>query len=75
MQGMSGLTNIFYNYEKKYWEMLSVIEKNQTFQAVLGLYNNTKQFPVGVNKWFLKSNCNANPEDFEVATLKLAKVS
>jgi len=75
MQGMSGLTNIVYNSGKKYWEMLSVIEKNQTVKAVLGLYNSTKPFPVGVNKWFLKGNCNANPEDFEVTTLKFAKVS
>jgi len=30
MQGMSGLTNIVYNLGKKEWEIISVVEKNQT---------------------------------------------
>jgi hypothetical protein len=75
MQGMSGLSNIIYNYGIKTWEITSVLEKNLTNKPVLGYYNGTKPFPMGVHKWLLKSNCNSNAEDFEAVTLKFTKVS
>ena len=75
MQGMSGLTNMVYNSGTKSWEMVSVVEKNLTDKTVLGFYNGTKQFPMGVRKWFLKGNCNYKTDEFEMSTLKFTKVS
>ncbi len=57
MQGMSGLTNIVYNLEKKQWEIISVVEKNQTTRCQFHQHF-TRAFCANI---FAPKNYNAKP--------------
>ncbi len=63
MQGMSGLTNIVYNLEKKQWEIISVVEKNQTTRCQFHQHF-TRAFCANI---FAPKNYNAKPNQRKAA--------
>jgi hypothetical protein len=71
-RGLLGRTNITLNKITQYWEIVSHTPVEQIGQ-VLGVYNGSKTFPLGVGYWTITEDCMIK-KTTRGGELKLSKV-
>ena len=73
--GIQGLSDIKYNSATKRWEIISLHLIDGKNGTILGFSNSTKHFPMGQKQWFLKGNCKAKGDEYQISMLKLGKAN
>ena len=71
-QGLSGFSSIVLNSKSRVWELIGHQDLNN---SVIGIYNGSSSFPLGVKNWFLKFNCNEFYTEFVSKSLKFSQVN
>jgi hypothetical protein len=76
MKGLSGLSDIVYNEDKKEWDIISLQQIGGNWNVLLGFNNAAKYYPVGRQQWFLLENGDSynSTGNYNSTVLKLSKV-